>query len=115
MLLRCTLTSRKFKRQCLHRKHLVSLSRRFFNVGSNHALSLCLFVCRRGEQLLNGVRLGNLGLTLDLLKADKKLVSFRDKAEMTPLLYAAKLGHANIVKVLLDNGAAHDEIGYYNL
>jgi ankyrin repeat protein len=64
-----------------------------------------------GEQLLNGVRCANLGFVQSMLRSDAKLIAYKDKSDMTPLLHAAKSGHSNIVRVLVEHGATVNEVG----
>ena len=59
--------------------------------------------------LLNAVETGNLRKIRHLLRKDGKLVNSKDLARMTPLHLAAKLGDADIVKILIEAGAKVDK------
>ena len=63
-----------------------------------HSLLFAL-CCRSGEKLLARVREGALIGVHELVKSDSKLLSYRDKSDLTALLHAAKVGNGVMIKV----------------
>jgi ankyrin repeat protein len=57
------------------------------------------------KQIIKAAKAGDLATVRTLLENDASLVDARDSDGSTPLHCAAWKGHANVVTLLLDNGA----------
>jgi ankyrin repeat protein len=64
------------------------------------------------QTILDAARAGDLSAVRAFLATDSTLVSSRDEAENTPLHFAAREGHADIVELLLASGADVNAANY---
>jgi ankyrin repeat protein len=72
-------------------------------------INYCIFTFMETSDFFNSIREGNLERTAALLKAHPKLISSRDQRGSTPLILAGYYNQAEVVRLLLDQGAAVDE------
>ena len=69
-------------------------------------------VAPRLKTPLDYLRNGYPGKAIELMSADRRLVSARGADECTPLHHAARFGHLDAVKWLLEHGANVNAIAY---
>lgn len=87
-------------------------------------VSFCVCVCmsmhavrpegavRLMATLRRAIQEGHEGVVLQLLDADPELLESRDYLDDTPLIVAARLGHLEIVKLLVERGAESNATGF---